>query len=48
MAIKIKPRLVGLAVILLSLLAAGGVAVKEGIAPGGTGLTPDSEGGGGG
>ena len=38
---KINPKIVALALLILSFLAAGGVAVKESIAPGGGGIEPD-------
>ena len=40
---KLNPRVISIAMVLLTLLTAGGFAAKEAIAPGNGGLTPDPE-----
>ena len=41
---KINPRIISIAMVLLTLLTAGGFAAKEVIAPGNGGITPDPDG----
>ncbi|MGC9777979.1 MAG: hypothetical protein HZR80_01900 [Candidatus Heimdallarchaeota archaeon] len=45
---KINPKILGITFMILSMLVAGGFAVKNTIAPGGVGLTDDSNPGNGG
>ena len=45
---KLNPKLLGIAFMLLSLLVGGGLAVRNGIAPGGGTITDDSNPGNGG
>jgi hypothetical protein len=45
---KISPKIVTLALLLLSFIAAGGVGIHKAIAPGGGGFEDDPDGNGGG
>ena len=40
---KLNPRVISIAMVLLTLLTAGGFAAKEVIAPGNGGVTPDPD-----
>ena len=44
---KLNPKIAAVALMLLTFLVAGGVAIKEGIAPSGFAPDPDGDGGGG-